>query len=65
MEVWLKQTKIMTNVTRGELSTNAVSIIIVILMNHLVGFIIRLLKGDPLSKGIFDLFFEEEENYSH
>jgi hypothetical protein len=28
-----------------------------VIMNHLVGFIIRVLGGDPLSAGMFDLFF--------
>jgi hypothetical protein len=31
------------------------------LMNGLVGFIIRALKDDPLSTGMFDVFFKRIE----
>ena len=31
------------------------------LVSLLVGFIIRALKDDPLSAGVFDVFFEKEE----
>jgi hypothetical protein len=43
---------------------STVSSSIVILLSMVVGFIVRALKGGPLSMGMFDMFFEEENNYS-
>ena len=38
------------------MNNNIVYSMIVILMNRLVGFIMRVLKGDPSSTGMSDLF---------